>query len=200
MNKKVIIIEGYLASGKSTFALQLSKTINVPYLIKDTFKIALCKNVSVTDRNESSMFSSVTFDGMMYVMERMFEAGLPVIIEGNFVPAGVKKTDEAGTIKQLIDKYDYDSLTFKFSGDTRILHKRFIDREKTPERGQVNKRGFDVDYETFDTWCHNLDKFDVGGKNIKIDTTDFSEIDFNNYFESARRFLTEDNDNEKNIH
>ena len=188
MNKKVIIIEGYLASGKSTFALQLSKYINVAYLIKDTFKIALCKNVSVTNGDESSIFSSVTFDAMMYVMERMFEVGLPVIIEGNFVPAGVKKTDEAGTIKQLIDKYDYDSLTFKFSGDTRILHKRFIEREKTPERGQVNKRGFDVDYETFDIWCHNLDKFDVGGKIVKVDTTDFSEIDFNNYFEFARHF------------
>ena len=120
----MIIIEGYLASGKSTFALQLSKSVNVAYLIKDTFKEALCKNVSVTNRDESSIFSSVTFDGMMYVMERMFEIGLPVIIEGNFVPAGVKKTDEAGTIRQLIDKYDYDSLTFKFSGDTRILHKR----------------------------------------------------------------------------
>ena len=55
MNKKVIIIEDYLASGKSTFALQLSKSINIAYLIKDTFKIALCKNVSVTDRNESSI-------------------------------------------------------------------------------------------------------------------------------------------------
>ena len=139
---------------------------------------------------ESSIFSSVTFNAMMYVMERMFEAGLPVIIDGNFVPAGIKKTDEAGTIKQLIDKYDYDSLTFKFSGDTRILHKRYIEREKTPERGDVNKMGFDVDLETFDTWCHNLDKFDVGGKIIKVDTTDFSEIDFNNYFESARLFFS----------
>ncbi|MCH5347819.1 MAG: hypothetical protein J1E40_00720 [Oscillospiraceae bacterium] len=199
MNKKVIIIEGYLASGKSTFALQLSKSVNVTYLIKDTFKEALCKNVSVTDRNESSIFSSVTFDGMMYVMERMFETGLPVIIEGNFVPAGVKKTDEAGTIRQLIDKYDYDSLTFKFSGDTRILHKRFIEREKTPERGDVNKMGFDVDLETFDTWCHNLDKFDVGGKVVKVDTTDFSEIDFNKYIEFAKLFLAEDNENEKII-
>ncbi len=99
MNKKIIIIEGYLATGKSAFALQLSKSINIPYLIKDTFKIALCKNISVTSRTESSVFSTVTFDGMMYVAERMLETSIPIIIEGNFVPAGVKKIDEAGAIK-----------------------------------------------------------------------------------------------------
>lgn len=190
MNKKIVIIEGYLASGKSTFALQLSKLINVPYLVKDTFKIALCKNVSVTDRNERSLFSTVTFDAMMYVTERMFETGSPIIIEGNFVPAGIKKVDEAEVIKQLIDKYGYTSLTFKFVGDTQVLYKRFIERENTIERGQVNKIGFDVPYDTFDNWCHNLDNFDIGGEIVKVDTTDFNTVDFNNYIEIARKFMS----------
>lgn len=119
MNRKIIIVEGYLASGKSTFALRLSKAIHVPYLIKDTFKIALCESVSVTDRHESSRFSAVTFDAMMYVTERMFEAGYPIIIEGNFVPAGVKKTDESMRIQQLINQYGYKALTFKFMGTHR---------------------------------------------------------------------------------
>ncbi|MEY8518022.1 hypothetical protein AALC25_14185 [Lachnospiraceae bacterium 29-84] len=104
MNKKIIIIAGYLASGKSTFALKLSKLINVPYLVKDTFKMALCKNISIADRKESSLFSAVAFDGMMYVAERFFETGNPIIIEGNFVPRGVKKVDEAGVLKQLMDQ------------------------------------------------------------------------------------------------
>lgn len=189
MNKKMIIVEGYLASGKSTFALQLSKHINVPYLIKDTFKIALCENVTIANRGESSAFSAVTFDAMMYVTERMFETGCPIIIEGNFVPAGVKKVDEAGVIRRLIDKYEYSSLTFKFTGDTQILHKRFVEREETSERGQVNKIGSDVSYDIFNGWCHNLDSFDVGGKIIRVDTTDFDSVDFEGYYEAARRFM-----------
>ena len=189
MNKKIIIVEGYLASGKSTFALQLSKYINVPYLIKDTFKIALCESVTITNRGESSIFSAVTFDAMMYVVERMFEMGCPIIIEGNFVPAGVKKVDEAGVIRQLIDKYEYSSLVFKFTGDTRVLYKRFVEREETLERGQVNKIGADVSYDVFDGWCHNLDSFDVGGKIIRVDTTDFDSVDFEGYYEIARQFI-----------
>lgn len=189
MNKKIIIIAGYLASGKSTFALQLSKTLNVPYLIKDTFKTALCQNISIDNRNESSLFSTVTFDAMMYVTERFFETGSPIIIEGNFVPGGVKKVNEAGVIKQLIDRYDYTPLTFNFIGDTYILYKRFVDREKTEERGQANKIGSHVPYETFDQWCHNFDDFHAGGTIIQIDTTDFARIDFNTHIESARRFM-----------
>ena len=190
MNKKIIIIEGYLASGKSTFALQLSKALNVPYFMKDTFKIELCKNISITNRNESSLFSAVTFDAMMYVTERIFETGGPIIIEGNFVPGGVKKVDEAGAIKHLIDKYGYTSLTFKFIGDTQVLYQRFIDREKTIERGQANKIGMDVSYDTFSQWCHNFDDFNVSGKTIQVDTTDFSSVNFNTYIESAKQFMS----------
>lgn len=190
LSKKIIIVEGYLASGKSTFALQLSKHINVPYLIKDTFKTALCESITIANRDESSTFSAVTFDAMMYVTERMFETGRPVIIEGNFVPAGVKKVDEAGVIRQLIDNYGYDSLTFKFVGNTQILYKRFIEREETLERGQANKIGSVVSYDVFDGWCHNLDSFDVGGKIVRVDTTDFDSVDFEGYFEAARQFMS----------
>ena len=189
MNRKVIIIEGYLASGKSTFALQLSRSLNVPYLIKDTFKIALCKNISVADRAESSVFSMVAFDGMMYVAERMLETSTPIIIEGNFVPAGVKKVDEAGVIRRLIDKYNYTSLDFKFTGDTQVLHQRFLKREKTAERGEVNKIGTDVPYDTFNQWCRNLDDFDIGGETVQVDTTDFSNVNFNSYIKLAKRFM-----------
>ena len=189
MNKKVIVIEGYLAAGKSTFALRLSKSLNIPYLIKDTFKIALCKNIPVTNRTESSVFSTVTFDGMMYVVERMLETSAPIMIEGNFVPAGVKEVDEASVIKRLINKYNYTPLDFKFVGDTHVLHQRFLKREKTAERGEVNKFGIDVPYDTFNQWCHNLDSFDIGGETVRIDTTNFSSVNFMTYIKLAKGFM-----------
>lgn len=188
MNKKIIIVEGYLASGKSTFALSLSKAIGVPYLIKDTFKSALCKNIEITNRSESSKFSVVTFDAMMYVVERLMEMGCPVIIEGNFAPSGMKKIDEAGEIKRLIETYEYQSLTYKFKGDTKVLHKRFVEREATAERGQANKLGFEVKYEDFDRWCQKLDPFDVGGEVIEVDTTDFNTVEFAELVNVAKRF------------
>ena len=189
MSGKIIIITGYLAAGKSTFARRLSETVSVPCIIKDTFKIALCESVSTVSREETSRFSAVTFDGIIYVTERLLETGQSIIIEGNFVPAGIKNKDEAGTIKALIDKYNCQSLTYKFVGDTRILHERFVEREKLPERGQVNKFHDDVLYDVFDKWCSNLDAFNVGGKTIQIDTTNFEKVDFNSYIKTACDFF-----------
>ena len=188
MKPHIIIITGYLAAGKSTFAQRLSEAISVPCIIKDTFKSALCASVDVDNRAESSRFSAVTFDAMMYVAERLIETGCPIIIEGNFVPYGVKKTDEAGVIKSLIDKYNCQSLSFKFIGDTHILHGRYIDRDKLPERGKVNAMLGEIPLKDFDRLCHNLDGFSVGGKVIEVDTTDFNNVDFEKHIETARAF------------
>lgn len=189
MKSKIIIIEGYPASGKSTFARTLSKTFNVPYMQKDELKIAICKTISVTNIEESRFYSAVTFDAMMYVAERQMETNSPIIIEGNFVPAGVKKIDESFVIKTLIEEYSYRSLTFKFTGETKVLHKRYIERDELPERGGVNAfyRGFS--YTEFNKICRSQDSFNVGGKVIRIDTTDFKAVDYNSYIETARLFL-----------
>ena len=189
MNRKIIVITGYLASGKSTFARLLSSELNIPCFIKDTFKSALCASIDVNSRGESSRFSAVTFDAMIYVAERLIETGVPAVIEGNFVPNGIKKTDEAGVIKALLEKYNCQSLTFKFIGDTKILYKRFVERDILPERGQANTMGYEPSYDEFNLWCHNLDNFDVGGETVAIDTTDFEAVDFERNVKLAQEFL-----------
>lgn len=189
MSNKVIVIEGYLAAGKSSFAEKLSQALHVPCLIKDAFKTALCSTVMMEDRKQSSRFSTITFDGMLYVAERLLEVGYPLILEGNFVPAGVKDRDESDAIRKVLEKYRSESLTFKFTGDTKVLHQRFVEREESPERGQANRIGSAVSYEDFDRWCHNLDSFHLGGKVIQVDTTDFHKIDYEVMIETARHFM-----------
>ncbi len=189
MNKKVIIVCGRLASGKSTFAVKLAGELGVPYFVKDTFKSALCRGIAIGDRSISSQFSAVTFNAMLYGAQRLFEAGVPVILEGNFVPAGVKPADEAGELRRLIEGYGYAPLTYRFTGDTDILYRRFIEREQTPERGEANRIGRAVALEDFEGWCRGLDGFDIGGEVIEVDTTDFGQVDTEGLVEAGRRFL-----------
>jgi predicted kinase len=187
--KKIIVVCGYLAAGKSTFAVRLSRALRIPYLLKDTSKTALCAAETFNDQKDSSRFSAITFNGMMYVAERLLETGFPFIIEGNFVPAGLKETDEAGVIKALIEKYGYQSLTFKFYGDTGVLHKRFIERDKSTERLQLLKMFAEPTFDFFEDGCRNLDAFSIGGIVKAIDATDFARVDFDAYIEEARVFM-----------
>ena len=188
MNKKIIVIAGYIASGKSTFALQLSKEMKIPCFIKDTFKSAICTGTPITNREESRRFSAATFDAIAYVSERLMEIDYPFIIEGNFVMGGYMKTNEGDRLKQLIDKYDYQSLTYIFWGDTHVICDRFNKREKLPERKQI-QMFTELTYEDCEKELPPLGDFTVGGKTVRVDTTDFEKVSFIHYIEIARGFL-----------
>ena len=79
MQSKLIVITGYLASGKSTFASTLSERLRVPCFIKDRMKIALCESLGPISKAESSRFSAVTFDGMLYAAGQLLAVGQPAI-------------------------------------------------------------------------------------------------------------------------
>ena len=53
----------------------------------------------------------------------------------------------------------------------------------------MNKIGMDVPYDTFNQWCHNLDSFDIGGETVRIDTTNFSSVNFMTYIKLAKGFM-----------
>jgi broad-specificity NMP kinase len=84
MCKKLIIITGYVAGGKTTFSLKLSKELNIPCFNKDLIKIEMGKNFSVNNREDSKHLSVATFNIMMHILENFMKVGQPLIIESNF--------------------------------------------------------------------------------------------------------------------
>ena len=199
MNKNIIIINGHPAAGKTTFAMRLSKELKIPYLAKNTLKNALSASIAINNQQDSSRLSAVTFDAIVYAAERFMEVGKPLIIEGSFAAHefikddGTRKANEAAVIKGLIDKYAYQSITYIFTGDTQTLHERFLEREKMNERGANAVIG-EMTYEHFDKICQHQEEFDIGGKIIEIDTTDFKKVDFASHIEMVRMFIANQTD------
>jgi len=66
---------------------------------------------------------------------------------------------------------------------------RFNAREDTPERGQANQVFAKLTYEECEKLLPPLGEFTVGGKVIKVDTTDFGKVDFERHIETARSFF-----------
>ena len=184
MNKKLIIVTGYCATGKTTFSQKLSREFNVICLNKDYIKAILGKNLDIDTPEQRSRLSITTFNLITHFMEVFMERETPFIVESNF------KISEGKVIDELLIKYDYDSLAFLFFGDLKILHKRFVERDDRPERDKANRsEGAFNDYDKFDRAMKPLGEFNTGSKIIKIDASYFMKVDFQKYTEETRMFL-----------
>ena len=192
MNKKIILMGGYCATGKTTFAKLLSQKFSVPYFSKDFTKIALNRSISVKNRDDSKKLSAAAFDAMAYTGERLMEVGLPLIMEANFVMhpnhGGIK---EGEALQRLIEAYSYTSFTYIFVGDTTCLYKRHAARDTLPERGVANKMWGEYTIENYIKDNLHLADFNVGGTGdiVRVDTTDFASVDYEGLTKIAHEFL-----------
>jgi cytidylate kinase len=185
MARKIIIVTGYCATGKTTFSRRLSKKINILCFNKDSIKAVLGKNLNITTIEERSRLSVTAFNIMIHIMETFMEQNESIIVESNFKPS------EGSIIKILLEKYKYQSLTFLLVGDIKILHKRFLERDNTPERDRANRsEGTLDDYNKFENVIKPLGEFNIGDKIIKIDTSDFEKINYDKYIEEVKMFLS----------
>jgi len=184
MNKKIILLTGYVAAGKTAFSKKLSDELNILCFNKDHIKAVLGKNLEINNRETSSKLSVTTFNLMIHIMEIFMQQNMPLILESNF------KISEGEIIKELLEKYKYRSLTFLMLGDLEIIHRRFVERDNTPERDKANRvNGLFDEFVHFERIIKPLGDFNVGDRIIKIDTSDFGKVDFNSYIEEAKLFL-----------
>jgi len=130
------------------------------------------------------------FDTQMLIEgNNLSEDDISEYITGNFEMNCDFKANEGDILKALIEKYNYISLTYIFYGDTRIMFDRFNQRENQPERGQANQLHSEIAYKDFDKWIKPLGDFTVGGKIVKIDTTNFNDVDFTSHIKTAQQFI-----------
>ena len=186
MTGKIIIISGYVATGKTTFSGQLSEKLNILCFNKDIIKAVLGKNIDINSRETSSQLSVTTFNLLMHITEIFMRQGKPLIVESNF------KVSEGKVIRDLLKLYKYRSLTFLMTGDLRIIHKRFVERDNKPERDKANRsNGLFDEYEFFEKAVKPLGDFNVGDKIVRIDASDFAQVNFQQYIEKAEMFMNQ---------
>lgn len=183
-----ILVTGIPATGKSTMAKAMSERMKLPVISKDTIKELLFDNVGFQSRAEKVKLGIASMEIMYYVAGQLMETEQPFILENNF-----EYSSEHG-IKNLLEKYQYSSLTITLTGDYKVIYQRFLKRENSPDRHRghiVNDcypekeenspntlKTKTISYENFVCGIdkRGFDAFCVGGRQIKVDTTDFSKI------------------------
>ena len=183
MARKLIVITGYCATGKSTFGRKLAEVLGIPCFSKDTLKEAMANGFGVNSEELQSMGSIATARLMMEIATCCLHVGQACILEANF------KQNEGEWIKSLITKYEAECLTYLFIGDLHVLWDRYVKREVS--RHWVHKTiGEDKRFFVEGHLKAGLGDVRIG-QTIKIDATDFTNVNYEVLMKQAKYFLSE---------
>lgn len=180
--KKLILILGDLASGKSTTADILSKKYCIPALKKDTVKEILGDTIGFSNREENLRLSRATFELLLYSFDRASLVGENLILESNF------RESELDRLTTLAKERGYSILSLLLTADTEILYCRYLERIKKGRHPVHLTTGFD-DYLGFVNYVLPQRKAPQVGEVIRISADDFSYQNDPALFEKITKFL-----------
>ena len=181
---KLIIVEGSEASGKTTLAYKLSKTLGIPVLIKDEYKSELKKK----DPNLIKFHNWVKLEkkahGHLYqAIDLAIKNDESLIIEGNYqLPHKSKFQRATRECKCVVD--------IECHSKPSISLKRYIDRNESAGRPDGYK---DVLRYLITASGAMFTSLGLGwykpmklSNFLSIDTTDFSKVDYDSIIEFVK--------------
>ena len=166
--RKLLLITGDIAAGKSTFSEILSKRYHIATFQKDVIKEILGDSIGFHNREENKKLSDATIEIMCHIFSKIVVTGNSLILEANFHEAELK------TLHSIAEENQYDVLTIVLRGDTDVLYLRYIHRMNEENRHPVHlTTTLDIkeDFVRTAEWIRNEN---VIGDTLPIEATDFS--------------------------
>jgi predicted kinase len=177
--KKLILIGGVLAGGKSTFSHIVGERFGISVVNKDRVKEILGDNIKTANREENKKLSVIAFELMSYLVEG---EGDTLILESNF------KDYELKELKEKCNASGCDVLSLFLDGDDNVLHSRFLKR-LDEDRHPVHKSQDFTRVEDFTDTLNELRGAEYFGEIVRVDCTDFSYQSDEALFDRIKVFL-----------
>ncbi len=166
--RKLLLITGDLATGKSTFSNILSQRYKVNVFFKDSIKEVLGETIGFTDRAENKKLSNASMRLMFFIFSEFSKFGKDLILESNF------HTKELEKLHEIAQDNDYEVLTIALYGNSEILHKRYLNRKNNENRHPVHlSTTLDV-FEDFKKCSDYLTNVEIPGDVIRVNADEFS--------------------------
>jgi predicted kinase len=180
----LIIVSGLPCTGKTTLAKEIAQRFRLPLVTKDGVKELLFDTLGWKDRAWSKQLNLASYSLLFYFMDAQLAAGNSLIVEGNFNP------DVQGEkFLELKRAHSYEPLQIQCISDGEVLFERYKRRGESGRRHPGH-----VDAETYEELKPTLlqgrlKPIDIGGEYIEVDTTDFSQIDYDDLFKTVHAAL-----------
>lgn len=166
--KKLLLITGDLAMGKSTFAHFLSERYDIHLFFKDSIKEVLGETIGFSNREENKKLSNASMGLMFHIFSEFAGRKKGLILESNF------HTDELEMLHKIAERHDYEVLTIVLRGNVEILHQRYLNRIQNENRHPVHlSTTFDV-YQDFKNYIERYRKEEIPGEVLLVQSDDFA--------------------------
>lgn len=166
--KKLLLITGDLATGKSTFAGILSMRYDTNVFYKDAIKEVLGDTIGFAGRVENLKLSRAAVELMCYLFSEFGKVNKDLILEANFHTAELEK------LHKTAKENGYTVLTLVLRGKVDVLYRRYLYRIRNQNRHPVHlSTTLDI-FDDFKAYLEAARKEAIPGETAEINADDFS--------------------------
>lgn len=184
--KKLLLMTGDLACGKTTFGKMLSKRYDTNLYFKDSIKECLGDTIGFSNREENLKLSKAAVEVMTLIFSEFAQLGKNLILEANF------RTRELETLQGIAAEHGYEVLTLVFRAESKILHQRFLHRISHENRHPVHVIADLKEYELFEAYLEKARSEFVPGEVLVVNADDFGYQTDANLLERLDGFMLGD--------
>lgn len=183
----LILVTGAPATGKTALARYLAKELQLTLVAKDAIKELLYDNLGWTDREWSKKLGAASFELLFYMIESQLAAGHSHIAEAAFW-----REFHYPRFKTLKEKYPFTPIQVHCFAKPSVIVERFRTRALSGQRHSGHGDQNITQAELTADWLERYGTMDIGGIVLKIDTTDFTQIDYAELLNAIRAKMEHD--------
>ncbi len=173
MKGLLVIVGGAPATGKTTLAQKLGRSLELPVITKDDIKEALAAPFEAGDRDWSRQLGVAAYSVLFAVAERLLAGGQGLILESNF-RCGISDPP----LRALA----------ALAPTVVIVCRTPVARERFAKRAARGRHRVHIDNAVLDEWTgdDSVHQIDIGTPRLVVDTTDGYDPDLEEIVAFAR--------------